>query len=220
MSAAKLGEALVAAQKAMPAVHKDGTNPHFRSAFVTLDNLINTTRPVLNENGLSIQQLPTTLENGAPGLRTRLTHVSGEFIEDVMPLMVDKANMQGYGSALTYAKRYAWGAVLGVSTDADDDGNAASAGADASGGPVDTGQPAPTQFRAPSVKAPTKKQVDAVRAAGDELIEKYEVKPEALAASTGSALPWPDCLSSIDPVAFKEFAGKVERRLTTARETA
>jgi hypothetical protein len=127
MSAATLGAALVAAQADMPAVDKDGTNPHFRNQFVTLDNLIAKTRPVLNRHGLSLMQFPSVSDLGAPTLTTRITHTSGESVEYVMPLFLPKQDMQTLGSAITYARRYAWAAALGISSDEDDDGNQATA---------------------------------------------------------------------------------------------
>lgn len=122
----ELAAALVKAQAAMPAVEPNATNPHFRSKFVSLDHLIAKTRPVLNKHGLAITQAPTTLNDGAPGLETTLFHESGESIVTVMPLILGGQDMQKLGAALTYARRYAWAAVLGISADEDDDGQAAS----------------------------------------------------------------------------------------------
>ncbi len=125
-----LAEALVAAQAEFPAVEPNAVNPHFRSKFVTLDHLIAKTRPILNKHGLAITQEPTAHLNSTdvpiPCLKTTLLHVSGELRESVMPLMLSKNDMQGLGAALTYAKRYAWSAALGISADEDDDGNSAS----------------------------------------------------------------------------------------------
>jgi hypothetical protein len=119
-----LASALVAAQAKMPKVPKDGTNPHFKSRFVSLDSLIEKTRPVLNEHGLALVQFPTVSDLGAPVLRTILIHgASGEQLQADMQLMVANPNMQQLGAAITYARRYAWSAVLGVASEDDDDGN-------------------------------------------------------------------------------------------------
>ena len=72
---------------------------------------------------------------GAPTLVTRLTHVSGEALEYQAPLFLQGQDMQKYGAALTYARRYAWAAALGIANDEDDDGNHASA-------PVQSAKPA------------------------------------------------------------------------------
>lgn len=123
--ASELASALVAAQKDMPAVDKDSTNPHFRNRFTSLDHLIAVTKPVLTKHGLAILQFPDET-NGIPSLTTKLLHVSGECIEATLPLVLAKSDMQGVGAALTYARRYAWASVLGIASEEDDDGNTAS----------------------------------------------------------------------------------------------
>jgi hypothetical protein len=81
---------------------------------------------VLNKHGLAIMQAPTHIDS-VPALATTLLHVSGESISWTMPLRLAKDDMQGLGSAVTYARRYAWGALLGISEQEDDDGEVASA---------------------------------------------------------------------------------------------
>lgn len=126
MSGTTLAQALVAAQNDMPSVAKDGTNPHFKNRFVSLDNLIDKTRPVLNKHGLAIVQFPAVSEIGAPTLRTVLIHAeSGEKLQADMPLFLAGQDMQKLGAAITYARRYAWAAALGIASDEDDDGTAA-----------------------------------------------------------------------------------------------
>jgi hypothetical protein len=126
-----LAAALVAAQTEMPAVAKDGTNPHFRSQFVTLDALIAATRPILNRHGLSIAQ-GATGDHNEPRLTTTLQHTSGEAWGLTMPLYVSSTpiekgsavreqTMQTFGAAITYARRYAWAAILGIASEEDDD---------------------------------------------------------------------------------------------------
>lgn len=120
-----LAQALVAAQADMPAVEADAVNPHFKSKFVSLDHLIAKTRPVLNKHGLAIMQSPSHID-GQPALTTTIHHLSGESVSATMPLLVAKEDMQGMGAALTYARRYAWAAALGICADEDDDGNQSS----------------------------------------------------------------------------------------------
>lgn len=124
--ATTLAEALVAAQAEMPAVDRDGTNPHFGSTFVTLGNLLNNVRPVLNKHGVGVIQYPSRDENG-PTLVTILMHKSGERLESEAPLLLPKQDPQGQGSAITYMRRYALASTLGISDQEDDDGNAAGA---------------------------------------------------------------------------------------------
>jgi len=118
-----LAEALTAAQAKMPTVKKDDTNPHFNSRFMSLDNLIAETRGVLNEHGLVITQLPVTNDNGLPVLRTIIMHgPSGEQLTGDTPLFLAQNSMQSFGAAITYARRYAWAAALGIAAEEDTDG--------------------------------------------------------------------------------------------------
>lgn len=120
-----LAKALLAAQTEMPAVDRDATNPHFGSSFISLGHLLAKVRPVLNKHGIVVAQFPSSDETG-PTLVTLLLHESGEKLEFVAPLLLPKPDPQGQGSAITYMRRYALAAALGISDQEDDDGNAAS----------------------------------------------------------------------------------------------
>lgn len=123
-----LAEALVAAQAEMPKVEKRGKNPHFKNEYVTLDDLLEAVRPVLNRHGLAVVQFPDTMD-GKPALTTVLWHgPSGDKTGATMPLILQKEDMQGVGAAITYARRYMLAAALGIAEGTDDDGNQASAG--------------------------------------------------------------------------------------------
>ena len=118
-----LAEALVQAQAKMPSVAKDSTNPHFHSKFVSLDSLIAATRPILNAAGVVIMQCPTTNAQGQPVLLTEIRHaLSGEKLAFDTPLFLSREDMQGFGAAVTYARRYAWAAALGIASEEDTDG--------------------------------------------------------------------------------------------------
>ena len=122
---AGLMTALLAFQKEAPTLSKDAVNPHFKNRYVSLDSLTQVVTPLLCAHDLVWTTMPCSHE-GAPALRYRLAHApSGEVIEDVMPLLLAKDDSQGFGSALTYSRRYAISAVLGLSAE-DDDGNKAS----------------------------------------------------------------------------------------------
>lgn len=121
-----LSEALVAAQAEMPAVDRDGTNPHFKSKFATLGNLLAKAKPVLNKHGLAVAQFPAKDEQGNPTLVTVLLHKSGERMEYEAPLLLPKNDPQGQGSAITYMRRYALASALGICDQDDDDGTAGS----------------------------------------------------------------------------------------------
>lgn len=121
-----LAEALVAAQKEMPAVPLDGVNPHFQSKHMTLGTLLSKARPVLNRHGIAMTQFPSRAEDGTPTLTTTFLHESGENLSSVAPLLLTKNDPQGQGSAITYMRRYALAAALGISDQEDDDGHAGS----------------------------------------------------------------------------------------------
>lgn len=126
-----LAVALAKFQAEVTQPKKTATNPHFRSKYATLDEIINTVKPVLAKHGLSYMQ-----SCGGDGERititTLLMHESGEWIEsEPLVLKADKISPQGAGSAITYGRRYMLSAVLGVASEEDDDGNAAEGGSKA-----------------------------------------------------------------------------------------
>lgn len=121
----QLATALCAAQSEFAAVPKDADNPFFRSRYASLATVVKTTTPVLAQHGLCVSQT-IGYRDGSDTLTTVLLHVSGEYLRDTMRLHLAKDDPQGQGSAVTYAKRYAYQAILGVICDEDDDGNAAS----------------------------------------------------------------------------------------------
>lgn len=120
-----LAEALAAAQLEITDPAKDAVNPHFRSRYADLATVLKTVRPVLAKHGIALTQT-TQILDGALVLVTRL-HWKDEELAGYYPISPTKADPQGYGSALTYARRYTIQAIVGVAADDDDDGNAASA---------------------------------------------------------------------------------------------
>ena len=102
---------------------KDGKNPHFRSDYMTLDGILNTVKPILKNVGIVILQSIDD-DSGLIRCTTRLIHTSGEYLECDSIVHADKMTPQGYGSAITYARRYSITTALGIA-EADDDGNAA-----------------------------------------------------------------------------------------------
>jgi hypothetical protein len=121
----KLSAALLKAQKAITFAAKDAVNPHFRSKYADLPTVIDAIKPALNEAGVVFLQLPTPSDPGTLALTTRLMHESGEWIESTAVTPLQKNDPQGYGSAMTYLRRYSLAAAVGLYQD-DDDGNAAS----------------------------------------------------------------------------------------------
>jgi hypothetical protein len=125
-SISKISAALVKAQGELNAVSKDGNNPHFRSKYATLQNIVESTRDTLRKHGLAVVQTFSETDGSYISLNTTLLHESGEYISGTFSMRPSKADPQGLGSATTYARRYALSAILGIVADEDDDGNAAS----------------------------------------------------------------------------------------------
>lgn len=124
-----LFQALAAAQTEMGPALKDSTNPAFKTRYADLASVMAACLPALNKHGIAVLQPPCEVE-GTRYVKTILAHESGETAECLVPLIIGKNDMQGYGSAVTYARRYGLMAMAGVAPD-DDDGNAAAAAAPA-----------------------------------------------------------------------------------------
>lgn len=118
----ELATALSAAQSELQDAGKDSTNPHFRADYASLASVLKQIRPVFGKHGLAICQVPGSDDTGH-FLTTILMHKSGQFIETHMNLALQKQDMQGFGSALSYARRYMASAMSGITQD-DDDGEA------------------------------------------------------------------------------------------------
>lgn len=121
-----LPTALLQVQGAIQPARKDSVNPHFKSRYADLTSVWEACKDALQAAGLAVIQLPMDGETGRCTLLTRLQHVSGEYIESTASVKLVKDDPQGYGSALTYLRRYMLMALLGITPDDDDDGNAAS----------------------------------------------------------------------------------------------
>jgi hypothetical protein len=119
----EIAVALRDAQVDMKFAVKDSTNPHFKSRYADLGSVIDAVKDSLNLNGIVFIQTPSPSDDGKLHLTTRLLHSSGEWIEDTAVCPLQKNDPQGYGSALTYLRRYSLSAICGLYQD-DDDGEA------------------------------------------------------------------------------------------------
>lgn len=125
-SLGNLAKALAIFQGKVTAVKKDSVNPFFKSKYASLGNIIDTIKGPLAECGLSYCQFP----DGDESLTTILMHSdSGEYLQATYNIHAKQKDPQGMGSAVTYARRYALSALLGLNTDDDDDGNEATGNA-------------------------------------------------------------------------------------------
>jgi hypothetical protein len=124
-SVKELATALAVVQGQLTFAKKDSKNPFFKSNYADLESVWEACRSLLSENGLAIMQFPGDYVDGNMTLTTVMTHSSGEWVAQNMSLPVSKPDAQGAGSAITYMRRYALAAIVGV-VQADDDGNSAS----------------------------------------------------------------------------------------------
>lgn len=134
----ELAKALVKFQAEVENPKNTASNPMFKSKYAPLDVVINTVKPILTKNGLSFMQ-STGSEGESIIITTMLLHESGEWIESeplILPAYQIKGGgvkdftAQGAGSGITYGRRYSLTALLGISSEDDDDGNGASQGRD------------------------------------------------------------------------------------------
>lgn len=125
MSAHKtLVQALAQAQSEMSHATLDEVNPQFKSKFASLKSVIDAVKPALNKHGVWFMQKSVPIDNGI-AIETVFYGYGEEIATGPVPVPAQKATPQGYGSAITYAKRYSLAMACGISAAQDDDGNLA-----------------------------------------------------------------------------------------------
>lgn len=120
-----IAKAMSSAQKEMKPAAKDSLNPHFKSKYADVSSVWESIREPITNHGLTIWQDVTTEERQV-SITTRIVHVSGQWVEfGPLSVPLSRGDAHGVGSAITYGKRYALCAAVGVvAGDEDDDGNA------------------------------------------------------------------------------------------------
>lgn len=122
----QLAKAMLQVQKELAPVTKDALNPYTRSKYATLNAIMEVCKPVLLSHGIWLTQITVPSEPGTVALLTKLTHAeTGQYQAALTVLPLQKPDCQGAGSAITYARRYALTAMLGMVTEDDDDGEGA-----------------------------------------------------------------------------------------------
>lgn len=121
----QLATALAIAQGSIQGAVKDRTNPAFKSSYADLASVWDACRAALSANGLSVSQHPGRLEDGSATVTTILLHKSGQHISSVCAALPRDQSPAAVGSVVTYLRRYALAAAVGVAPE-DDDGQAAS----------------------------------------------------------------------------------------------
>ena len=125
-SITEIAKALLNVQRTVQPIAKDAENPFTKSWYASLNSVMDACRNALIENGIWLCQYPVPVEQpNSLGLVTKLTHAeSGQWQSSLAVVPLPKADPQGMGSAMTYARRYALTAMLGMVTE-DDDGEGA-----------------------------------------------------------------------------------------------
>lgn len=140
----ELAKALSKAQALIKPAIKDSENPFFKSHYADLSAVWEAARIAITSNGLSVTQLINTSEGNNINVETILLHESGEWISGAFNMPYLKVDPQAVGSAITYARRYALAAIIGIVADEDDDGNKA----------AEKGQGAKPPMQPPAEKKP------------------------------------------------------------------
>ena len=122
----ELFAALAKAQGQITNAEKNRTNLFYKSTYADLAACWDACRKPLSDNGLCLIQMPRITPEGWL-LETMLAHSSGQWISDEMTMPVSKQDAQGFGIAITYLRRYALCAVLGIASE-DEDGSGAVSG--------------------------------------------------------------------------------------------
>lgn len=151
-SIVKIAAALVKAQKNIGSATKGAVNPHFKSKFADLGSVMEACKEALNAEGISILQ-PVLSEESGDYVETILLHESGEFLSSRMKLVLTKQDMQAYGAAVSYARRYGLQSMVFIPAE-DNDAESTMNRA-----------PAPAKQEAPKASAPVKDSSPAVTAA-------------------------------------------------------
>jgi hypothetical protein len=122
----ELFAALALAQGEIENASKNAANPHFKSKYADLSEVLNTIRPVFAKHGLSLTQ-STEFDGQRVSVVSLLAHKSGGFITGTASCVPAKTDAQGVGSATTYLRRYSAAGMAGIAQE-DDDGQAAAHG--------------------------------------------------------------------------------------------
>ena len=111
---------LMEARADIEPIKKSGTNPHFGNKYATLESVIEAVTEPLQKHGFLLMHRTISNEHGK-SITTELVHESGESFVTAIPLVLGKNDMQGLGSAITYARRYGIMSLLNLPAE-DDDG--------------------------------------------------------------------------------------------------
>ncbi len=121
----QIATAFIKAQSEMNNAIKGSNNPFFKSKYADINSVLEAIIKPLNSNGIAVLQ-PIVIDSGIAFVKTILLHSSGEQIDSLTPIILkDATDVQKFGSAVTYARRYALQSICSIGAE-DDDGNLAS----------------------------------------------------------------------------------------------
>lgn len=176
----KIFKSLYELRKVLKQPTKDGDNPFFKSKYVVLEGVIKSfdeaVKELSEENGLFFSQEVTgNAEDNTVSVATSLFHVSGQYIiyDPVLLPVKGKQDNQAYGASITYARRYGLSAVLGISSDIDDDGNSASANENVE-------QNKQPNYNSNSTKKANENQVKMIKARISSYAKKHKMEQEKI----------------------------------------
>lgn len=122
----ELARGMLKVQEALAPATKDARNSFSNSRYASLNSVIDTCREALIVQSIWAVQYPVPVEAGHLGLVTKLVHgESGQWQSSLMVMPLPKNDPQGYGSALTYARRYGLATLVGLVSEPDDDAEGA-----------------------------------------------------------------------------------------------
>jgi hypothetical protein len=116
-----LAKTMISVQQSLTPALKDGINSYTQSSYATLGSVMEVCRNALLSHGIWMTQYPVSVESGHLGLITKIVHAAtGQWQSSLIEMPLPKNDPQGYGSAITYARRYGLSALLGITTEDDD----------------------------------------------------------------------------------------------------
>jgi hypothetical protein len=179
----EIAKALASAQAAMKGAVKGSNNLFFKSKYADLESVWDACREPLTKNGLCVVQFPKSKFYGTPevyeyksksgepqfgvkvvyevSVLTRISHSSGQWMEDRVSTLLPNGNPQAVGSAITYLRRYALQSVAGIAPE-DDDGEATTGRGN---GHHEDRRPTPVSPAPPDYPVISEEQAEAIRAA-------------------------------------------------------
>ena len=177
-----LSKAMSEFQKNLKQPLKDANNPFFKSKYVPLENVVEAITEAAGPLGISFMQFASGDDSGNIEVGTIILHQSGEYIEfPSVRMQPEKQTPQAYGSAITYAKRYALSAVFGITSDKDDDGNEASGNG--------------RKKKGPQISAEKQSKCDYIQQLAESTTERFEKFKEMQSKVQGAPTEeWSDTL--------------------------